>query len=265
MIRQPTIFLSHGAPTMALEPGQAGQVLATLGHQLAAQPATPPVAILIISPHWDTASARVGSAAHPETIHDFFGFPQALYELQYPAPGAPTLATRVRELLESVDIACEIDPARGLDHGAWSPMRFMFPDANIPVTQLSLQSRMSPAHQFNIGRALAPLREENVLIIGSGSMTHNLSEFRGNRLDSPALPYVTEFAEWFAQKIEERDLESLLDYRRRAPHAVRAHPADDHLLPIFIALGAADVVWQSQRLVQEVMYGMLAMDTYRFQ
>lgn len=256
---QPTLFLSHGAPTMALEPGRAGQALADLGRRMPR-----PDAILIISPHWDTPTATVSTVAHPATIHDFYGFPAPLYELRYPAPGAPALATRVKHLLDAGGIPCALDPQRGLDHGAWSPLRFIYPSADVPITQLSLQSHRDPQYQFDVGRALRALRNENVLIIGSGSMTHNLGEFRGNRFDSPPMPYVQAFQAWFAEKLASGATEDLLDYRSRAPHALRAHPADDHLLPLYITLGAADDGAIPERIVDEVIYGMLAMDAYLF-
>lgn len=255
----PTLFLSHGAPTMALQPGQAGTALQALGRRLPR-----PRALLVISPHWDTPAARVSSAPMPETIHDFYGFPPPLYELRYPAPGAPELAAKVRERLDAAGIGCELDPGRGLDHGAWSPLRFLYPQADIPVTQLSLQSDLPPARQYAIGQALRPLTSEGVLIVGSGSMTHNLGEFRGNRFDSPPLPYVQEFQAWFAVQLAQGDLPALLDYRKRAPHAQRAHPADDHLMPLYVALGAAGESPRAERVVDEVVYGMLAMDTYLF-
>ncbi|MFN0315443.1 MAG: dioxygenase [Burkholderiales bacterium] len=258
-LRQPTLFVSHGAPTMALEPGKAGAALSALGKRLQR-----PSSILIISPHWDTPSAVVSSAGQPETIHDFHGFPAPLYELRYPAPGAPALARRVSALLQAAGIACTSDPARGLDHGAWSPLRFLFPEADIPVTQLSLQSQREPGYQLGVGKALAPLRDENVLVIGSGSMTHNLSEFRGKRFDSPPQPYVTQFQEWFARRIGARQMDELLDYRQRAPNAQRAHPEDEHLLPLFIAMGANGESGEVEHLVNEVIYGMLAMDAYIF-
>lgn len=244
---------------MALQPGRAGAALSALGQQLPR-----PDALLVISPHWDTPAARVSAAPRPETIHDFFGFPPQLYELRYAAPGAPQLAQRVQRLLNDAEIDCDVDPGRGLDHGAWSPLRFLYPSADLPVTQLSLQSGLSPAQQYRIGQALAPLTEENVLIVGSGSMTHNLGEFRGNRFESDAAPYVLEFQTWFADQLAARDREALLNYRTRAPHARRAHPQDDHLLPLYIALGAAGEDATAERCVDEVVYGILAMDTYVF-
>ena len=245
---------------MALEPGKAGLALEALGRQL-----TRPSAILVISPHWDTRKATVSAVAQPETIHDFFGFPAPLYQLRYPAPGAPELAARVAYLLQSSGIPCDIHPQRGLDHGAWSPLRFLFPAADIPVTQLSMQSQLDPAYQYKVGQALAALAQDNILIIGSGSMTHNLGEFRGNPRDTPAQPYVTQFQDWFATHIQAQDIDALLDYRRQAPNAERAHPSDDHLLPLYVAMGAAGKSAQARRLVTEVTYGMLAMDAYLFE
>lgn len=256
---QPTVFVSHGAPTMALEPGLAGPALSRLGARLPR-----PEAILIISPHWDTPSAVVSGVERPQTIHDFFGFPAPLYELRYPAPGAPALARRVEQLLNGAGITCAIDSERGLDHGAWSPLRFLYPRADVPVTQLSLQSQRDPHYQHQVGRALRGLREENVLILGSGSMTHNLGEFRGNRFDSAPQPYVKAFQNWFAEKLAAGERDTLLDYRAQAPSAQRAHPSDDHLLPLYVALGAADDHVVPERLVDEVVYGMLAMDAYLF-
>lgn len=255
----PTVFLSHGAPTMALQPGKAGPALSALGARLPR-----PDAILIVSPHWDTPTAQVSAVSQPETIHDFFGFPAPLYELRYPAPGAPRLAQQVCVLLTRAGIECALDASRGLDHGAWSPLRFLYPEADIPVTQLSLQSHLPPSEQYRIGQALASLPAENVLIIGSGSMTHNLGEFRGGRQDGAPQPYVMEFQNWFAAHLAQGDVPALLDYRARAPHAVRAHPTDDHLLPLFVALGAAGSQSGAKRLIDEVTYGMLAMDAYLF-
>lgn len=245
---------------MALQPGLAGPALADLGKRLPR-----PSAILMISPHWDTPEATVSTASTPDTIHDFYGFPAPLYAIRYPAPGAPALAQRVAELLQGAGISCDLDAHRGLDHGAWSPLRFMYPAADIPVTQLSLQSHKPPSDQYRIGQALAPLARENILIIGSGSMTHNLSEFRGNPMNSPPEPYVLAFQQWFAEHLAQQDTDALLEYRSRAPHAVRAHPADDHLLPLYVAMGAGGDWKTASRVVDEVTYGMLAMDAYQFQ
>lgn len=259
MTDMPTVFVSHGAPTLALDPGETGRRLAALA---AAMPR--PAAILVISAHWDTAAPRVSSADPQRMIYDFHGFPEALYRLDYPAPGAPKMAHRVQELLTESGIAAGVDAQRGLDHGAWVPLRMMYPDAEIPVTQLSLQSRQGPAHHYRLGRALAALRNEGVLIMGSGSFTHNLSEVGRHAADAPQATYVSEFREWMRAALEAGDLDRLFDYREHAPHAARAHPGDEHLLPIFAALGAAGAQAKVRRVHDGVTYGVLGMDIYAF-
>ena len=255
---QPAIFVSHGSPMMAVEPGQAGAKLAALGRELAR-----PEAILMVSAHWETAAPAVSAAAHPETIHDFGGFPRALYELRYPAPGAPKLAARTKSLLDGAGLATSLDPGRGLDHGAWVPLRYLYPEADVPVTQLSIQPHLSPVHHYRVGEALRPLLDDGVMIIASGSMTHNLREWRG-RIDDAPQPYVAEFQAWVRDAIAQKDVAALLDYRRLAPHAVRAHPTDEHWLPIYTAMGAGGLCGEVSRITDEVSYGMLAMDGYVF-
>jgi 4,5-DOPA dioxygenase extradiol len=256
---QPAVFVSHGSPMMAIEPGRAGAALAALGRDLPR-----PEAVLMVSAHWETAAPAVSTVRRPETIHDFGGFPPALYELRYPAPGAPAVGERVKQLLDGAGLATSIDAGRGLDHGAWVPMRYLYPDADVPVTQLSIQPHLSPVHHYRMGEALRPLLEEGVMIIGSGSLTHNLREWRGRADDAPQ-PYVSEFQDWVRQAIAQKDVAALLDYRRLAPHAVRAHPTDEHWLPIFVAMGAGGLCGEVTRITDEVSYGMLAMDSYVFQ
>jgi len=244
---------------MAIEPGQAGAALRQLGRTLAR-----PTAILALSAHWETSATMVSTARTPETLHDFGGFPRALYAIDYPAPGAPELGARVRSLLVRTGFDTTADPARGLDHGAWVPLLHLYPDADIPVTQLSIQPRLSPVHHYRVGEALRPLLKEGVLILASGSLTHNLSEFRG-RTAASTEPYVREFQDWMQRAIAAKDIAALLDYRRLAPHAVRAHPTDEHLLPLFSALGVAGTCATATRVTDEVRYGMLAMDAYVLQ
>jgi len=254
----PSLFVSHGAPTFALEPGDAGRQL----HEFAVGLPTPR-AILVASPHWISPVLSLTAAAHPETIHDFGGFPEALYELRYPAPGGPQWAARAIELLNAAGFAAREEPSRGLDHGAWVPLMHLFPDATIPVVQISLRPREPARYFFDLGRALEPLRREGVLIVGSGSITHNLYEFRGPR--ETAEPYVAAFTTWIAETLAAGDVEAVLDYRRRAPHAERAHPTDEHLMPLMFALGAAGEAATVRRFAdQDVRYGMLAMDAYAF-
>ncbi|MBK9160695.1 MAG: dioxygenase [Nitrosomonadales bacterium] len=255
----PVLFVSHGAPTLSLDSGETGAAWRQLGERLPR-----PSAILVISAHWETPVPTVSSAVEPETIHDFYGFPAELYELHYFAPGAPALAQAVVDALQQAGIAVQRDATRGLDHGAWVPLRLMFPEADIPVAQLSLQPERDPAWHIAVGRALRPLREQGVLIVGSGSITHNLRALFNHPQGEPSPEWVTEFCDWIAEKIEAGDLEALVEYRSRAPHAVQNHPTDEHLLPLFVALGAAHDIRKSQRLNRVMTYGMLAMDMWQF-
>jgi len=251
----PVLFLSHGSPMHAIRPGAVRAVWRGIARDM-----PKPKAILIASAHWETSIPALTGAARPETIHDFYGFPKPLYEVQYPAPGDPALAARALALLQSAGFATAVDPQRGLDHGAWSPLLHMYPEADIPVVQVAVQTELPARHHLELGRALAPLAAESVLIIGSGHMTHNLRERRG---DGP-LPYAGEFQEWVRQKIAARDLDSLADYRALNPHGIRAHPTDEHFLPLFVALGAAGANYRAERLYAGIEMGSLAMDAYRF-
>ncbi|TAM02367.1 MAG: dioxygenase [Paraburkholderia sp.] len=232
--RLPTVFLSHGAPTLPIDPSLPSGAFAALSADLPR-----PESILMLSAHWCTLQPAVSTATQPETIHDFYGFPRALYEIEYPAPGAPVTAQRAAALLRAHGVAVD-EEAHGLDHGAWVPMLLMFPKADMPVAQLSIQPRADAAHHFAIGRALRVLRDEGVMVIGSGQITHNLREADFSARPEDADPRVAEFTDWFEAHLAARDIDALLDYRRRAPHAPLMHPTDEHLLPVFTALGAAD-------------------------
>jgi 4,5-DOPA dioxygenase extradiol len=251
----PVLFLSHGSPMHAIQPGAVRSVWEGIARDLPR-----PKAILISSAHWETDVPAVTGTAKPETIHDFYGFPKPLYEIQYPAPGAPELAEKALNLLKAEKFKAVVDPIRGLDHGAWSPLLYMYPKADVPVVQIAVQTPLGPRHHVELGRALAPLSREGVLIIGSGHMTHNLRE-RGAA--GPA-PYASEFQAWVKEKIEARDFDSLVDYRARNPHGVRAHPTDEHFLPLFFALGSAPEKYRAERLYDGIEMGSLAMDAYRF-
>ncbi len=254
MPQLPALFLSHGAPTLATEPSVTADFLGELGGALAR-----PTAIVIVSAHWDTARPAVTGAGRPPTIHDFGGFGPELHAMGYPAPGAPALAAEIAELLTAA-----VDAERGFDHGVWVPLSRLYPNADVPTVAVSLQSRLGPAHHLALGQALRPLRERNVLIVGSGSLTHNLREFFGRAPVGPGETYAAEFAEWIAAAVERGDVEALLDYRRRAPHAERAHPTDEHLLPLFVALGAGSPGVAGSRIHHAMDAGVLAMDAYRF-
>lgn len=256
----PSLFVPHGAPTFALAPGPAGQAISEWAGRLVKARA-----VLAVSAHWDTARPCLGAAPQPETIHDFWGFPDALYELGYPATGAPDVAVQAAELLEAAGFGATLDSARGLDHGAWIPLRMLFPAADVPVATLSIQGGQGPRHHYRVGRALAPLAAQGVLIVASGNLTHNLSHYRPAAAGGGGEPpYVGKFQDWIWARLAARDIESLLAYRRLAPGAEEAHPRDDHLLPLFVALGAAGPDFSAERVYRGVYENMLAMDSFAF-
>lgn len=233
-MKTPTLFVSHGAPSLALETGPSRDFLVTLGARLGR-----PRAIVCISAHWDTAVAAVGLAAHPETIHDFYGFPDELYRLRYRAAGDPELGRRVVGMLADAGIAVAGDEGRGFDHGVWSPLMLIYPDAGIPVVEVSVQSGLGAAHHLAVGRALAPLREEGVLVMGSGSTTHNLREIGRTGPDGGPPEYYRAFEDWVCSAVAEGRAADLVEFERLAPYARRNHPTPEHFLPLFAPLGAA--------------------------
>lgn len=256
----PTLFISHGSPMLGIEDSAAHRFLLGLGKALPR-----PKAIIIISAHWESTGGQVVSlASHPETMHDFGGFPEALFEIQYSAPGAPDTAARAAELLEQAGFGVGRSATRGLDHGAWVPLHLMYPQSDIPVAQISLRRGASPSENEKMGKALRQLREDGVLIIGSGSLTHNLSAFRGAPIEADVPSWVSDFAAWMHAQLQTNQREALLDYRAQAPFAVRNHPTEEHLLPLFVAMGAAADASKAQRLHASYEYGVLAMDLYAF-
>ena len=253
----PTLYISHGSPMLAVEPGVTGLAWAKLATGLPR-----PRAILAVSAHWLTRLPTVSAATAPETIHDFYGFPPSLYQIQYRPPGAPALAERVSQLIPQT----AADVTRGVDHGAWVPLRCMYPAADVPVAQFGVLPEATPEAHFRLGERLRPLCAEGVLILASGSLTHNLRDMQMS-IDADSLrtnPYVIEFSDWMADALRRHDLEALFDYRRRAPHAVRAHPTDEHLLPLFVALGAADPQAAFSIPYHATTMGALSMDAYLF-
>ncbi len=254
------IFVSHGAPTLPFEDVAARDFLVGLGNS---RPR--PGAILMVSAHWETRIPSVNAISVNPTIHDFSGFPQALHEIAYPAPGSTELAGRVAGLLGDAGLAAAIDRQRGLDHGAWVPLMLAYPQADIPTVQLSVQGHLGPGHHLELGRALAPLRDENVLIMSSGSFTHDLSSWRMHMADAHGEPeWVSSFADWFDDALMKGSVCDLLAYRRLAPNAKRNHPTEEHLLPLFVALGAAGVDATAKRLHKSVTHNVLRMDAYEF-
>lgn len=255
----PSLFLSHGAPTLPLTDTPARTFLEQIAATLPR-----PTAILVVSAHWETEQPTVNAVDWNETIHDFYGFLRPLYDMRYPAPGSPQLAAHVADLLDAAGFAAKIDRRRGLDHGAWVPLLLMYPQADIPVLQLSVQPHLGPEHHLRIGRALARLRQDGVLIVASGSFTHDLSEFRGHGPNDPAPAWVNDFAEWFDGALQEHRSGDLIAYRRLAPFAAKNHPTEEHLLPLYVALGAAGEHASVEHLHASATYGVLRMDVYAF-
>ena len=257
MPRFPSLFISHGSPTFAIDPGIAGPALTALGKTLPR-----PKAILVVSPHWTTREPRVAVTPRPPTIHDFGGFPPALYQLQYPAPGAPEVAARAIDLLRAAGYAAEADAQWGLDHGAWVPLMYLFPGADVPVFQVSLPARLDGERAYAYGQALAPLADEGVLIVGSGSLTHNLYEVRFDAPDAAAETYAIEFAAWVNAAVTGRDHTRLQQTMALAPHAQRAHPTAEHLWPLMVAAGAAGAQVPARRIDGGMTHGVLSMDAF---
>ena len=258
--RPATLFVSHGAPTLIREEIPARAFLQSLGTRF-----TGISGVLCISAHWNLAVPTVNAVERPETIHDFYGFPPSLYRIQYPARGSPALAGRVAGLLNGAGITCATDTARGLDHGAWVPLMLMFPAADVPVVQLSIQRALDPARHLALGAALAGMRDEGVLVMGSGGAVHPLGNPAASLGEgAPTDPWAEAFNEWLAGAVTHGDREALVRYRTRAPAAEQAHPYPDHYMPILTALGAAGPGAQGTRIHHSWDLGDLGMDAYTF-
>ena len=252
----PSLFISHGSPMLALEPGDSGPALARLAAQMPR-----PRAIVIVSAHWESQTLAVNANPQPETWHDFGGFPAALFAVQYPAPGLPRLSAEVLDLLNAAGLQAESVSKRPFDHGVWVPLKLMYPDADIPVVQVSLPSAEGPHLQTRVGQALACLREQDVLIIGSGSITHNLRELDWHAGPESVEPWAKDFRDWIIEKLGSNNEAALHDYRSQAPAAARNHPSDEHLLPLFFARGAGG---EFSVVHKGFTMGALGMDIYRF-
>ncbi|HEY7867016.1 MAG TPA: class III extradiol ring-cleavage dioxygenase [Psychromonas sp.] len=254
----PVVFVSHGAPSFALEPGVAGPALTTFGNTL-----PKPETIIVLSPHWQSQGLWISSTETPETIYDFSGFPSALYQLQYPVAGKPDIAAKLQQHLQQQGFSVGLNPQRGLDHGAWVPLRYMFPNSDVPVIQLSLPVRWSSRQIYQLGQALSDFAPYQVLFIGSGSLTHNLYEFSAYA-DKPAAAYAAEFSNWIANQLTNGETLQVVDALELAPHARRAHPTDEHFLPLSFVLGIAGNDSVVHSLVREIRHGVLSMDAYVF-
>jgi 4,5-DOPA dioxygenase extradiol len=226
----PSIFLAHGAPPLLDDAAWMGELRAW------ADAMPRPSSVLMISAHWTARPVTLGATTTVPLVYDFYGFPQRYYETTYPAPGAPALAARVRELVSASQPVAD-DPSRGLDHGAYVPLVAMYPDADVPVLQMSIPT-MDPRELLSLGRALAPLRREGALIVGSGFLTHNLRsvDFASG---TPPPSWATEFDAWTADVLARRDVDALATYRERAPGVHVALPTHEHFVPVLVALGAS--------------------------
>jgi len=255
----PVVFISHGAPTLATEQGAAHSFLRDYGGQLGR-----PEAIVVLSAHFAAPVATVTAAESPVTIHDFGGFPEVLYEMQYPAPGDPGLAVEIAGLLQDAGIPAKTSATRGIDHGAWVPLSLMYPAADIPVVQVSLDPRRGPRYHYELGAQLASLRAKGVLIVGSGGITHNLGRLDWGGGQGTAPEWAATFNEWVAEMISKAQVDDLLHYRELGPNAAQNHPTEEHFLPLLCVLGAANEQDLPTRVHHSYTFGSLSMDAYQF-
>ena len=253
----PSIFVSHGAPSMIIEDCPTRDFFRQLGKDIGR-----PTAIVCVSAHWTTPEPRVTMHPQPPTMYDFNGFPEELYSLVYPAAGDPVLANRILSLLKRQGIAGENDVSRGFDHGAWAPLMLMYPEADIPVVQLSIQPNKGPEYHLVLGTALQPLRDEGVLLVASGSATHNLRDYFGRKIDSAQPEYVREFGEWLKHAVTEGDKRELIDYVHYGPNAMKNHPTPEHFLPLFVAMAGGG---KGQVIHDAYTYGVLSMMAFSWQ
>ncbi|MEZ5800311.1 MAG: class III extradiol ring-cleavage dioxygenase [Nitratireductor sp.] len=261
----PSLFISHGGPNIITDPSEARDYLVSLPEKIGK-----PRAIVIVSAHFETQGPVVVTDPAPEMIYDFGGFSQELYEMVYPAPGEPELAMRVAVLLDEAGLAPRIAPKRGYDHGTWTSMKLAFPDADIPIVQLSIDPNRDAAYHFALGQALAPLAQEDILLVGSGHITHNLRAVFGAMRggispDAEMAGKVAAFTDWFAEKFADNDREAILDWANAAPHVRENHPTDEHLMPLFFAYGAGGSNPHATRAHASRQMGFFAFDSWMFE
>jgi 4,5-DOPA dioxygenase extradiol len=260
----PAIFVSHGGPNVVTDPSEARDYLGSLSEKLPR-----PEAIVIVSAHFETGGPTVVRDPKPGMIYDFGGFSRELHEMVYPAPGGPGLAERVHGLLDGAGLSPQYADRRGYDHGAWTVLKLAWPDADIPVVQLSIDPARDAAYHYGLGAALAPLRGEGVLLMGSGHITHNLraifSAMRDDMAADPAMAdKVGSFVGWFAETIANGDTDALLAWRDRAPFVADNHPTDEHLMPLFFAAGAAGKDARAEHAHASRQFGFFAWDSWIF-
>ncbi len=254
----PSLFISHGMPLMAILPSPTQKFLKNLGKKLGR-----PKAVICISAHWETVAPMLSGAEFPETIHDFYGFPKQLYEMSYPAPGNSQLASEITGAFSQNGISSKIDFDKGFDHGAWVPLCLMYPEADIPVIQLSIQGDLEPDHHYRMGNALARFRSEGVLIMGSGGATHNLEDIHGRKMHDEPVQYAVNFDSWLEQILIQGDIQSLLNFKKEGPEAEKNHPyPSEHFLPLFVPLGASGEGSRAELLHKEFIYGILSLAAY---
>lgn len=255
--RFPALFVSHGAPTVIIDDCPARDFLKEAGKEIGK-----PKGIVSVTAHWTTRAPKISLHPQPTMIYDFGGFPDELFSMTYPAPGNPVLAKQIATLLNKNGIDCEKDMSRGYDHGTWVPLKMMYPDADVPIVQLSVQPNLSTEHHLTMGKALQPLRDEEILIMASGSSTHNLRDFFGRDLDAEPLPYASDFADWLKDSVVNNRTADLLDYINKGPHAMRNHPTPEHFLPLFVAMGSGG---QGRVIHDSFTYGAISMAAFAWQ
>ncbi len=259
MDRFPAVFFAHGSPMSALGGDSHAAALRAFGERHNGARA-----ILVVSAHWQVSQpVRVTAWDLAPLLYDFGGFPEELYHLTYPAPGSPASAARVVNLLQSAGQQARFERERGLDHGAWTPLRLAWPEAVTPVIEVSMPF-VPPQELFQLGKALRPLRDDGFLVAGSGGIVHNLSRVRLGNKDAPADAWAAEFDAWVAEAVASRKLETLLEYRRNAPHARLAVPTSEHFDPLFVVLGMAYPDEQVETIFEGFQYGNLSMRSFSF-
>ena len=259
MQTQPSLFISHGSPMMAIQESKTALFLKKLGRSL-----HKPSAIIIFSAHFDlTQDIVITAGEKPETIHDFFGFPAQLYNINYPALGSPSLAKKIAQRFRDNGLTVTLDKQRGWDHGVWVPLKLMFPEANIPIVQISINSHLGARRNYQYGQLIASFKQENILVIGSGNISHNLQELFNSTPTKNRSTMIKMFIDWINDKLSAKDIDSLLNYINEAPYVLFNHPSQEHFLPFMAALGSGDIK-QAKQIHQDIENEVLAMDAYRF-